>query len=325
MTGRACPECGTPPTEVCGCAVRAERSAGRSAEIAEAEDFDPLRIRPYVTLGSPPEASGPPPESFAVGHSGPGPDASMDGPATQEIVYEYELSAPAAGPVPDGPVPDGPVRRRGPGMLVAAVAVVAVLGTAAFAGGLLGAGEDGERALPDIETMEPFLSGVPDASVDPSASKKASASPSASTSASASVSASPSATASASGTAVAAAPGSPSTTTRATGQVSQSPATSAAPLTLRPGDNGAEVVELQERLDQIRLYDGPPHGHYDGRVENAVATYQQYRGIDSDPEGVYGPATRRALEADTEYPYDGDGWNDDDDWNNGGGRGGRGD
>ncbi|WP_351232060.1 peptidoglycan-binding domain-containing protein [Streptomyces sp. NPDC002133] len=317
MTGRACPECGTPPTEVCGCAMRAERSAGRSAEIAEAEDFDPLRIRPYVTLGSPPEASGPPPESLAAGQSGPGPDTSMDGPATQEIVYEYELTAPAA-----GPVPDGPVRRRGPGVLIAAAAVVAVLGTAAFAGGLLSADEGGERALPDIETMEPFLSGVPEASVDPSASKKASPSPSASASASASVPASPSGTASASGTAVAAAPGSPSTTTRATGQVSQSPATSAAPLTLRPGDNGAEVVELQERLDQIRLYDGPPHGHYDGRVEDAVATYQQYRGIDSDPEGVYGPATRRALEADTEYPYDGGSWDDDDDWNdNGGGRG----
>ncbi|MGC5413053.1 peptidoglycan-binding protein, partial [Streptomyces sp. DT225] len=31
--------------------VADEHHAGRSAEMAAAEDFDPLRIRPYVTLG----------------------------------------------------------------------------------------------------------------------------------------------------------------------------------------------------------------------------------------------------------------------------------
>ncbi|MFD7444493.1 peptidoglycan-binding domain-containing protein [Streptomyces sp. NPDC059909] len=313
MTGPVCPECGTPPPEVCGCAVRAERTAGRSAEIAEAEDFDPLRIRPYVTLPSPPEVAGPPPEALAAGHSGTDGDT---GPDTQEMSYEYEIRASAA-----DAVPDRPVRRRGPGALIAAAAVVAVLGTAAFAGGLLGTDEgDRDRALPDIETMEPFLSAAPDA--PSSASAEASASKKPGTSASASASASPSGTASASGTTVAGAPASPSATTRATGQVAQGPATSAAPLTLRPGDDGAEVVELQERLDQVWLYDGPPHGHYDGRVEDAVATYQEYRGIEGDPEGVYGPETRRALEAETEYPHDGGGdWDDD---NNGGGKGGRG-
>ena len=40
MTGQACPECGGQRPD-CACA-RAERAA--------AEDFDPLRIRPYVTL-----------------------------------------------------------------------------------------------------------------------------------------------------------------------------------------------------------------------------------------------------------------------------------
>ncbi|WP_411073583.1 peptidoglycan-binding protein [Streptomyces sp. cmx-4-7] len=42
MTGRVCPECGV-HRPGCACA---------RAELAAAEDFDPLRIRPYVTLGS---------------------------------------------------------------------------------------------------------------------------------------------------------------------------------------------------------------------------------------------------------------------------------
>lgn len=75
MTGHVCPECGTddratdawdggphgrPATGPggrpgagpgCGCAERAARRAAERAETAAAEDFDPLRIRPYVTLG----------------------------------------------------------------------------------------------------------------------------------------------------------------------------------------------------------------------------------------------------------------------------------
>ncbi|WP_373673691.1 hypothetical protein [Streptomyces sp. wa1071] len=66
MTGHACPECGRqtagePGTEhrvPCRCGAGApsarltegEQRAARTAEIAAAEDFDPLRIRPYVTL-----------------------------------------------------------------------------------------------------------------------------------------------------------------------------------------------------------------------------------------------------------------------------------
>ncbi|MEU3607234.1 peptidoglycan-binding protein [Streptomyces sp. NPDC035033] len=45
MNGHACPECGG-QRPGCACA----RAAERAAETAAAEDFDPLRIRPYVTL-----------------------------------------------------------------------------------------------------------------------------------------------------------------------------------------------------------------------------------------------------------------------------------
>ncbi|MFB7365754.1 peptidoglycan-binding domain-containing protein [Streptomyces hydrogenans] len=55
MTGHACPECGG-QRPGCACA----RAADRSAELAAAEDFDPLRIRPYVTLDAHDEAGDPP-------------------------------------------------------------------------------------------------------------------------------------------------------------------------------------------------------------------------------------------------------------------------
>ncbi len=81
MTGHACPECGRrttagePGTEhrvlPCRCGAETdadatrlmgdELRAARSAEMAAAEDFDPLRIRPYVTLGEASAADGPGP------------------------------------------------------------------------------------------------------------------------------------------------------------------------------------------------------------------------------------------------------------------------
>ncbi|MCL8017904.1 peptidoglycan-binding protein [Streptomyces sp. AS02] len=53
---RQCPECGAPRaadnTPSCGCGPRASEALrdARTAEAAAAEDFDPLRIRPYVEL-----------------------------------------------------------------------------------------------------------------------------------------------------------------------------------------------------------------------------------------------------------------------------------
>ncbi|MEW2236531.1 peptidoglycan-binding protein, partial [Streptomyces sp. NPDC024062] len=59
MTGHICPECGgeqsARPGAGCACGAGPDTRPGRearSAEMAAAEDFDPLRIRPYVTLHS---------------------------------------------------------------------------------------------------------------------------------------------------------------------------------------------------------------------------------------------------------------------------------
>ncbi|MFE0512712.1 peptidoglycan-binding protein, partial [Streptomyces sp. NPDC058964] len=67
--------------------------------------------------------------------------------------------------------------------------------------------------------------------------------------------------------------------------------------TLRQGDSGHGVYELQVRLLQIpHLYDG---GVIDGRfgtqVRQAVARFQKRFGIRGDEPGVYGDNTRYAL------------------------------
>ncbi|WP_227025963.1 peptidoglycan-binding domain-containing protein [Streptomyces fodineus] len=71
---------------------------------------------------------------------------------------------------------------------------------------------------------------------------------------------------------------------------------------LQPGDDGPEVAELQLRLRQLNLYADQIDGVYTRPVEDAVRNYQLARGIWSDPLGVYGPATRRSLEAETSEP-----------------------
>lgn len=72
---------------------------------------------------------------------------------------------------------------------------------------------------------------------------------------------------------------------------------------LREGDQGAEVVELQERLLQLDwLYTGGAYGRYDEETREAVARFQEAYGVQGDREGVYGPHTRAVLEAHTVEP-----------------------
>lgn len=206
--------------------------------------------------------------------------------------------------------------RKRPGVVVAAVAaVVAVIGTAAFASGLFDGAETSDRVAPDPDLSAPPWpsadeSGTPSPSTSTSASTSTGTTPGTATSASPEESASPSAaeepSPSVSGTS--ASPARPEATevrvtasvrprseapspTRETGQVSGS--------TLSRGDEGEEVRELQLRLRQTGFYDDAMHGRYDKNVERAVARYQERRGITGDAPGVYGPATRAALEGET--------------------------
>ncbi|MFF3313110.1 peptidoglycan-binding protein [Streptomyces sp. NPDC002952] len=71
--------------------------------------------------------------------------------------------------------------------------------------------------------------------------------------------------------------------------------------TLREGDSGPAVVELQKRL--LRIPDvyvgGSTDGTYDAVLTAAVARFQLWYGIRGDETGVYGDDTRHDLEART--------------------------
>ncbi|MEV5958519.1 peptidoglycan-binding protein [Streptomyces sp. NPDC051987] len=71
--------------------------------------------------------------------------------------------------------------------------------------------------------------------------------------------------------------------------------------TLRQGDSGPEVVELEQRLLRIPdVYrDGSTGGTYDAALTAAVERFQVWYGISGDERGVYGDDTRRALESRT--------------------------
>lgn len=355
MAGHICPECGTEsrPGSGPGCAcagrtaygapgapghlsdperaaeqrrIAEEHHAGRSAEMAAAEDFDPLRIRPYVTLGGDTATAASPVTGPATSPPGAPHLYAPEGDAatTMPLYLPPMASAGAAGDRTDEPTaallltrpdPVAPRRRKPFAALIAGAAVVTVVGTAAFIGGLFdgdGGGEaDLDQALPSTVASLPDESGEPSpspsASASPSpsrsASPSASATASASKSASASASTSPSRSASSSASASGAGPSSPPSATAG----SSAPAQGVAPpptapddaQTLRRGDEGPAVAELQNRLREVWVYNGPVDSSYGDRTEQAVGDLQSWWNITGDPKGVYGPHTRSRLEAVT--------------------------
>ncbi|MCC9737972.1 peptidoglycan-binding protein [Streptomyces sp. MNU89] len=83
------------------------------------------------------------------------------------------------------------------------------------------------------------------------------------------------------------------------GSPSGTAGTGDADRTMRRGDEGAEVLRLQQQLREVGVQTAPLNGSYDQPTEAAVQNYQSMRRIEADPPGVYGPATRSALEAET--------------------------
>jgi hypothetical protein len=209
-----------------------------------------------------------------------------------------------------------PPRGRRKGVLLSAAgAVVVVIGAAGFASGLFSydtPSRDG--ALPDeVRASVPSPSTSEDTpSKDPSASSAApspSASPSASASASASADASASASPSPSASSTSPTPSPSVEPTQSTAapsvdatQEPEDDGDSGGGPTLRSGDRGPEVVELQQRLKEKWMYWGDLDGDYDRQVEDAVRQYQWERGIRTDGAGIYGPDTRRRLESETREP-----------------------
>ncbi|MEV5939874.1 peptidoglycan-binding protein [Streptomyces sp. NPDC051994] len=316
----------------CSCAERAAETlhAERSAQAAAAEDFDPLRIRPYVTLpnaGTAPVTGGGvtpplppgadetlplralPAQQTAPRHAGPARGAK-DAPSAAFAATQLR-SSDAEDADPSPPVRGGlsPSARRGsaPRRRLAALAVGAAaavaIATAAFAGDLFAGDAAPKRALPDAaDTAVPYSTAGTGPAQAPSAvasrTKKAVAHHSAAPKPSAPPS--PPASGPASPRPSKAAP-----TPSASPQPSDGPRRQPlAPTggTLRRGDSGPQVLELQQRLGQLGLYSGNPDGTYGSRTEHAVSAFQSDAGVEGDPAGVYGPQTRSALESMTDQP-----------------------
>ncbi|MEU5805393.1 peptidoglycan-binding domain-containing protein [Streptomyces sp. NPDC047718] len=195
------------------------------------------------------------------------------------------------GGVPGKRSSSGSRRRRLPTVLAGAGTVVAV-GTATLAFGMLPHSADSDTVLLDAKPTGPAASVAP---TDPAETATTSAAPSRKASATGSASAPRSASASPS-VSRSSAPASPPSPSSAPRPASSSPPAPKGP-TLRHGDSGPEVEKLQRQLAAEGLYRGKYTGKYDDRTENAVAWFQWENDIKGDPEGVYGPQTRRVLEA----------------------------
>nr|WSY55280.1 peptidoglycan-binding protein [Streptomyces sp. NBC_00886] len=336
--GHICPQCGAPRaadgSPSCTCTQQASDALrdARTADAAAAEDFDPLRIRPYVELEGDPQEQAPltapaAPEGEtqrlpAIEETMPLRAVTSLPPPLEETSVLSTLRAlsdtapnaadlslfEGAGDAPEPPTDaDPPHRHRRTVLLAAAGAVVMVAAAAGFASGLLSYEPPSrDDAAPQEVRASVQTASKSAAPVTPSTSgstsvrpTSASPTPSLSTSPSPSASSSPSATPSKSAN--------PSRTPTATATASTAPATdrqsSNSPTTiLHRGDEGPEVTELQLRLAQLNLYTGPDNGVFDKQVQASVRTYQLARGISSDESGAYGTATRTRLESETTEP-----------------------
>ncbi|MGY5123734.1 peptidoglycan-binding protein [Streptomyces nigrescens] len=333
MTAQTCPHCCAPV-----------RGGGRPACLCAAvgaDDFDPLRIRPYVSL---PDGDGEAANEAGDDHDGaggtgigrgdlldlPGVDAAVhlaDGPPSA-TGPPFAPGLPAAGPA--GPLVPRTRRRPGPtsrtfraseepterpatGRSPAALrrkralpavlltAGAAVAATAVLIGTDALSGGSWTRAAAPGRGTASAGAALPTGTSAPA--RSGAGSPTASRSPSPDAAA-PEATGRPHRTP---APRPPAPT-RASGSVSDSPATHGpsapptGPLVLREGAGGPEVRELQERLRQLTVYPGPHDGRYDGDVRDAVSRYQRAYGVAGDPDGVYGAVTRASLESRTHEP-----------------------
>ncbi|MGW3120874.1 peptidoglycan-binding domain-containing protein [Streptomyces sp. NPDC001107] len=313
--GHQCPECGAPRgadnTPSCGCTQRASDALrdARTAEQAAAEDFDPLRIRPYVELegvASEPAAA---PAMPAVEATMPLRAVGAEVPSTSDLrLFEgagTEGAEGAEGTEDPYDTAGRARRRRRTVVLGVGGAVVAVMTAAGMASGLFSyEPPTRDKALPDdVRASVPDVSPSSEsASPSRSATSVRPAPPAPVVSASPSLSPSPSATSASPSPSRSPEPTRTPPTATASGSIGATDSRQTAPPVLRRGSEGPEVTELELRLTQLGLYTRKPSGHYDEGVEDAVSRYQWARGIQGDELGVYGLETRARLESETSQP-----------------------
>ncbi|KMS73525.1 peptidoglycan-binding protein [Streptomyces viridochromogenes] len=315
--GHLCPECGTPRgadnTPSCGCGRRASEALrdARTAEAAAAEDFDPLRIRPYVEL----EADGDSADAGTGPVAGPRSDETMplrpippSTPSARDLsLFLPDTAEDDAGDTP----PDRTTRHRRTRTVLLGTggALVAVIAAAGLASGLFTyEAPSRDTALPDDVRASVPAPSTSEASEPPAPAVTATRSAPVPASPPPAESASPSPSPSRSSTSPTPSPSTePTTAAPSTAEAAGSQEVSAAardpePPTLRRGDKGPEVTELELRLTQLGLYTREARGSYNEGVEDAVSRYQWARGVQPEEYGVYDLSTRERLESETTEP-----------------------
>ncbi|MFE0253222.1 peptidoglycan-binding domain-containing protein [Streptomyces sp. NPDC059010] len=293
----------------------------RTAEAAAAEDFDPLRIRPYVELeggerdtadtaaaddGRTMQLRAVPPT--AAPHAQDAQDAqdAPHAPSAQDLIL-FEPEAAAYDDDSDAP-PAGTTARRHRRTVLLGVGggLVAVVAAAGLASGVFTyEAPSRDKALPrEVRPRVPAPS-TSEASEQPSPTGGAAqpAPPAAPPSPTESASPSPSRSSASPTSSPSTAPTTTPTTPEATASQEESDAArETTPATLSRGDRGPEVTELELRLTQLGLYTREAKGSYNEGVEDAVARYQWARGIQREEYGEYDPETREHLESETTDP-----------------------
>ncbi|WP_223887072.1 peptidoglycan-binding domain-containing protein [Streptomyces viridosporus] len=123
--GNPCPECGAPRhrdhTPSCTCTLRASDALrdARTAQAAAAEDFDPLRIRPYVELDggaadSAPDTPGGAPDGGRDTGRAPGSRGAQDAPAASGAPRAADATVQLRAVTPQAPGPADPSGARAP-------------------------------------------------------------------------------------------------------------------------------------------------------------------------------------------------------------------
>ncbi|MFF4369173.1 peptidoglycan-binding protein [Streptomyces sp. NPDC001594] len=237
------------------------------------EPDDRLFVRPYVVVPQDPAAPAYPAWPAIPGAA---PEAAEESTQPLPRVPAAPPAAPAA-----TEARRAPGRRAGrlPLAALALVAVAAGAGTLVFLTGGPEPESDPAPVRPDVAL--PALPARSPGAGDPEVrAQAATAKPSAS---GASRGPSPS-------------PSTAKPSTSPTGKASDGPAKQPGGSgTLRPGDKGPEVRELQERLYAQGFTYVRITGVYDGQTKRGVSQLQHDRDIKGDPNGVYGPATRAAF------------------------------
>ncbi|MFD6888581.1 peptidoglycan-binding protein [Streptomyces sp. NPDC059957] len=252
-------------------------------------DDERLLVRPYVAPSGPlPGSSGPawPEESGRI--TVPtrfGPPAEVPGPSR---VPAWE-SGPAQQAEPPA-APAGP--RRGSRLPLLGLALLALGAAGAIAFLLRGPDREPPRAVTRPDLSVPVLPArSPGADEEPTAAVESARPP---------ASGVPSATApTGAGEPTAGPSAGTSREPKPTGPTGTRPTPGGGGRgTLSPGDRGAKVRALQERLHAQGFTYVSVTGVYDEQTRRGVMQLQQNRSIEGDPLGIYGPATRAAFEGE---------------------------